>query len=241
MWGFLEPRYEREVPELTSTVHATWCGPCKTIAPVFESLAEKHATPGKIAFASCDIDQNQDIATTYGVRSIPTFIIFKNKAEAERIQPTSRNSLVAPVERYVAEAKAAPAAIAGKGYTLGAAPTQRYVRNGQMLDSLPLGARLRSWVETVIIFLGLYFTSLLSLDAIPAARNSMFANYGKARENNPGSGRGGGIGGSWGSGGSGGGGPGGPGGPGGRKLGTMGNVNGKTTNIGGGCSGGSCG
>jgi thioredoxin len=46
---------------------ATWCGPCKAIAPIFEQLATSHSQSGKVAFAKVDVDQNQDIAQQYGV------------------------------------------------------------------------------------------------------------------------------------------------------------------------------
>jgi thioredoxin 1 len=47
--------------------HATWCGPCKTIAPVFHALAEKETKPGKIQFLKVDVDACQDIARKHGV------------------------------------------------------------------------------------------------------------------------------------------------------------------------------
>jgi thioredoxin len=46
---------------------ATWCGPCKAIAPVFEQLATSHSAPGKLAFAKVDTDANPDITQQYGV------------------------------------------------------------------------------------------------------------------------------------------------------------------------------
>jgi thioredoxin 1 len=47
--------------------YADWCGPCKTIAPVFHSLAEKETKPGKIQFLKVDVDACQDIARKHGV------------------------------------------------------------------------------------------------------------------------------------------------------------------------------
>ena len=52
--------------------YTTWCGPCKMMAPVVESLAEKYA--GKIDFYKVDIDQEPELASVFGIRSIPTFL-----------------------------------------------------------------------------------------------------------------------------------------------------------------------
>lgn len=47
--------------------YADWCGPCKQIAPVFASLAEKESKPGRIQFVKVDVDSQQDVARKYGV------------------------------------------------------------------------------------------------------------------------------------------------------------------------------
>ena len=54
---------------------AEWCGPCKSMHPVFESLEKQYP---KIKFARVNVDQNQNISMKYSVQSIPTFIMFKN-------------------------------------------------------------------------------------------------------------------------------------------------------------------
>lgn len=55
---------------------AEWCGPCKMIAPSLEEIATEMA--GKIKVTKVNVDENQDIAAQYGVRSIPTLMVFKN-------------------------------------------------------------------------------------------------------------------------------------------------------------------
>lgn len=55
---------------------ATWCGPCKMLAPVIDSLAEKFK--GKVKFAKIDVDDERELAMHYGIQSIPTVLIFKN-------------------------------------------------------------------------------------------------------------------------------------------------------------------
>jgi thioredoxin len=60
---------------------ANWCGPCKMIAPFLEELAEEFK--GQLTIAKMDVDQNQDNAAKFGVRSIPTLIIFKDGEQSD--------------------------------------------------------------------------------------------------------------------------------------------------------------
>ncbi len=62
---------------------APWCGPCKAIAPILEELATE--LDGKLAIAKVNIDDNDSIAVEYGVRAIPTMIIFKGGKAAETL------------------------------------------------------------------------------------------------------------------------------------------------------------
>ena len=55
---------------------ATWCGPCKAIAPIVEDLAKEY--DGKVKVGKVDVDDNQQTAIKYGIRSIPTLLIFKD-------------------------------------------------------------------------------------------------------------------------------------------------------------------
>ena len=54
---------------------AEWCGPCKSMHPIFSRMAKKYKS---VRFARVNVDNSQDIARRYGVQSIPTFIMFKN-------------------------------------------------------------------------------------------------------------------------------------------------------------------
>jgi len=55
---------------------ATWCGPCRMIAPVISELAEKY--DGKIVVGKCDVEEADELAAEFGIRNIPTILFFKN-------------------------------------------------------------------------------------------------------------------------------------------------------------------
>lgn len=62
---------------------APWCGPCRMVSPIVDQIADELA--GRLVVAKCNVDENQDIAMRYGVMSIPTLVILKGGAEANRI------------------------------------------------------------------------------------------------------------------------------------------------------------
>lgn len=55
---------------------ATWCGPCKAIAPIIGELAEEY--DGKLVVGKCDVEEADEIAMEFGIRNIPTILFFKN-------------------------------------------------------------------------------------------------------------------------------------------------------------------
>lgn len=55
---------------------ATWCGPCRMIAPIVEELAKEYE--GRVNVAKCDVEACEDIAASLGIRNIPTLLFFKN-------------------------------------------------------------------------------------------------------------------------------------------------------------------
>lgn len=55
---------------------ATWCGPCRALAPIVEELAVEYE--GKAVICKCNVDECQDIPMQFGIRSIPTLLFFKN-------------------------------------------------------------------------------------------------------------------------------------------------------------------
>ena len=62
---------------------ATWCAPCRAIAPALEELATQYK--GKVKIAKVDVDENQQIAQQFGIRSIPTLLMFKGGKVVEQL------------------------------------------------------------------------------------------------------------------------------------------------------------
>jgi thioredoxin 1 len=73
---------------------ATWCGPCKMIAPILEEVAGEYA--GRLTVAKVDVDANPDTAAKYGIRGIPTLMLFKDgQAAATKVGALSKSQLTA--------------------------------------------------------------------------------------------------------------------------------------------------
>ena len=76
---------------------ATWCGPCKALAPVVEELAEEYE--GKAVIVKCNVDECDDIPLQYGIRSIPTLIFLKNGEVVDRtVGAMAKAALAAKIE-----------------------------------------------------------------------------------------------------------------------------------------------
>jgi thioredoxin 1 len=80
--NFKEQVLNSKVPVLVD-FHAMWCGPCKILGPVIDSLSDEYQD--KATIAKLDVDTNRDIAVDYSVRAIPLVLIFKDGKVLERI------------------------------------------------------------------------------------------------------------------------------------------------------------
>ena len=79
---------------------ATWCGPCQKIAPIVEQLAEEFS--GRAKVAKVDVDTNQELATQYGIMSVPTLLIIKGGEIVNKwIGFTSKQTLVDALEAAI--------------------------------------------------------------------------------------------------------------------------------------------
>ena len=76
---------------------AEWCGPCKMIAPILDDIAKEYA--GKLKVAKVNIDDNQATPAKFGIRGIPTLMIFKNgNIEATKVGALSKSQLAAFID-----------------------------------------------------------------------------------------------------------------------------------------------
>lgn len=62
---------------------AAWCGPCKMVGPIVAELAQEYS--GKLKVGKLNVDEHADVAATYGIRGIPTLIVFRNGAVGEQV------------------------------------------------------------------------------------------------------------------------------------------------------------
>ncbi len=79
---------------------AEWCGPCRTIAPIVEEMAELYAD--RVNIGKCDVDSADDVVATYRVRNIPTLVFIKDgNVIGKHVGAISRNDLVAKIEELL--------------------------------------------------------------------------------------------------------------------------------------------
>lgn len=78
---------------------ATWCGPCKMIAPTFESFSNSPEFMGKAVFVKVDVDEANDVAVKYQVNSMPTFLFIRDSKVLERFSGASVEKLKSTIQR----------------------------------------------------------------------------------------------------------------------------------------------
>jgi thioredoxin 1 len=79
---------------------AEWCGPCKMIAPILDAVAQDYA--GKLKVAKLNIDENQDTPARYGIRGIPTLMLFKGgNVEATKVGALSKSQLTSFIDSNI--------------------------------------------------------------------------------------------------------------------------------------------
>jgi thioredoxin 1 len=79
---------------------AEWCGPCKMIAPILDEIAGEYQ--GRLRIAKLNIDENPHTPPKFGIRGIPTLILFKNGAvEAQKVGSLSKSQLAAFLEQHL--------------------------------------------------------------------------------------------------------------------------------------------
>lgn len=99
-----DDNFEQDVLNVTEPVlvdfWAEWCGPCKMIAPILDEIADEYS--GKVKVVKLDIDSNPAMPRRFGVRGIPTLMIFKNgEVEATKVGAVSKSQLSAFIDSNV--------------------------------------------------------------------------------------------------------------------------------------------
>jgi thioredoxin 1 len=103
--------FDRQVLQQTKPVivdfWAPWCAPCNAMAPAFESLAETYAD--QMVFTKCDVDCNTAVAERYGIKAIPTLMIFQGGEIVHSITGMASQSMLADAINDVLAGEATPA------------------------------------------------------------------------------------------------------------------------------------
>ena len=85
---------------------AAWCAPCRMLAPTVEAVAEKYA--GNASVVKLNVDDNPSVSQRYGIKGIPTLILFKNGKEEERVVgATSEAAISRMIDKHIGAATAA--------------------------------------------------------------------------------------------------------------------------------------
>jgi thioredoxin len=130
--------------------YADWCGPCKQIAPIYEQLSAQLSRPNKITFTKINTDTQQELARSYGVTAMPTFMIFKNARRIESIQGADPKKLSEAVKKLADEANRVGMDDGGEGSSgsmwLGAALPRGYTDITSQVDVT--GLELLNWDST---------------------------------------------------------------------------------------------
>ena len=79
---------------------AEWCGPCKSIAPILDEVAQEY--DGRLKIAKMNVDENQQVPAKFGIRGIPTLMLFKNgSVEATKVGALSKSQLTAFIDSNI--------------------------------------------------------------------------------------------------------------------------------------------
>jgi len=96
---FVSEVVESDIPVVVD-FYASWCAPCKAISPILSKLSEEYE--GKVKFVKIDTDENSDLASEYGVRSLPTLLFFSvDELKKTLVGAVSKDKIVAEIKALV--------------------------------------------------------------------------------------------------------------------------------------------
>ncbi|APC97435.1 thioredoxin [Pseudofrancisella aestuarii] len=96
---FISEVIESKTPVLLD-FWAPWCGPCKMIAPILDQVAAHYGD--KVKICKLNIDENEETAMKFGVRGVPTLMLFKNGENAEtKVGVVQKTQLIAMIDKYL--------------------------------------------------------------------------------------------------------------------------------------------
>lgn len=79
---------------------ATWCGPCKKLSPTLDELSEEFGD--RVNIVKVDVDESEDLAMTYGIRSVPTVLFFKNGQQVDKfVGALPKSEIVSKIENQL--------------------------------------------------------------------------------------------------------------------------------------------
>ncbi len=97
--SFEQDVLQSQIPVLVD-YWAEWCGPCRMIAPILDEISKEYA--GRLKVAKLNIDDNQQTPSKYGIRGIPTLMLFKNgNVEATKVGALSKSQLTAFIDSNI--------------------------------------------------------------------------------------------------------------------------------------------
>lgn len=79
---------------------ATWCGPCKKISPIIDELADEYE--GKVVIGKCDVDDNDELTSRFGIRNVPTVLFIKNGEVVDKhVGAAPKSEFVSKIEALI--------------------------------------------------------------------------------------------------------------------------------------------
>jgi len=103
-------QFEQLLKDTTAVLvdfHATWCGPCHAVAPIYAKLATEHSSPNSVAFVKVDVDEQPEIAAKYGITAMPTFLVINKGEVVQTIRGANPPALKKAATEAAANAKKA--------------------------------------------------------------------------------------------------------------------------------------